>query len=93
VSTYKEGTLVIDIVDISDKEPVWCGLAPGILHEGQTDPQKIQEKVNMIVNKILTGFSSPPGNKSIYFITHNVCPKMNNACVKNKKVVFRKKRH
>ena len=50
VSTCKEGTLVIDIVDMSDKELACRGLATGIVNEGQTDPQKIQEKVNRIVN-------------------------------------------
>jgi hypothetical protein len=59
-STCKEGTRVVDIVDMSDKELACCGLATGIVNEGQTDPQKIQEKVNMIVNQILTDFL-PPG--------------------------------
>ena len=60
VSTYKEGTLVIDIVDMSDKELAWRGLATGIVEEGQTDPQKIQQKVNTIVAKIMKDFP-PPG--------------------------------
>lgn len=60
VSRYEEGTLVIDIVDFKDKEMVWRGLGTAVL-EGQSNPEKVQKKVDQYVTQILAKF--PPAGK------------------------------
>lgn len=60
VSQYQEGTLVIDIVDFQDKEMVWRGLGTAVL-EGNSNPEKIQAKVDQYVSQILAKF--PPAGK------------------------------
>jgi hypothetical protein len=59
VSNYTEGTLVIDIVDMSDKELAWRGLATGIVGNPESNPEKQQAKVESIVTKILNDFPPP----------------------------------
>jgi len=58
VSRYKEGTLVIDIVDAGRKELVWRGMATSILDE-KSSIEKEQKRIEDIVKKILEPF--PPG--------------------------------
>jgi hypothetical protein len=60
VSQYKEGTLIIDIVDASRKELVWRGIATSILN-GKTGIEKEQKRIEEIVKKSLASF--PPGVK------------------------------
>ena len=56
VEQYTEGTLAIDVYDISTYQPVWHGKATKkITKRMQENPQ---ETVTEIVNNILTGF--PP---------------------------------
>jgi Domain of unknown function (DUF4136) len=57
VSYYTEGTLVIDLVDMADKELAWRGLATGTVSENP-DPEKSQQRIDSIVTQILTNF--PP---------------------------------
>jgi hypothetical protein len=59
VSTYEEGTLVIDIVDMSTKELAWRGMATGIVHD--YDSQEDMEAAALVVSqKILKDFPPPP---------------------------------
>jgi hypothetical protein len=58
-SNYNEGTLVIDVVDMPDKELAWHGLATGIVGHPESNPEKQQAKVNTVVTKILNDFSPP----------------------------------
>ena len=58
VSYYTEGTLVIDLVDMAEKELVWRGIATGTVQENP-DPQKSQQRLDSIVAQILANF--PPG--------------------------------
>ncbi|MBT8382240.1 MAG: DUF4136 domain-containing protein [Ignavibacteria bacterium] len=62
VSYYEEGSLVIDIVDWTEKELSWRGVGTGIVKEGPADKDEAQEEINLIVAKILTDF--PPGSES-----------------------------
>lgn len=57
VSTYEEGTLVIDIVTGKKKEMIWRGLAEGIVKE-RLSPEEVDEAVAYIVTNILAEF--PP---------------------------------
>jgi hypothetical protein len=59
VSYYEEGSLVIDIVDWTEKELSWRGIGTGIIKEGPSDKEEAQEEINIIVSKILADF--PPG--------------------------------
>ena len=57
VSYYEEGTLVIDIVDASDKELAWRGTGTGIVRD--YDSQEEMEEAALVVSqKILKDF--PP---------------------------------
>lgn len=60
VSHYSEGTLVIDIVDFQEKDMVWRGLGTAVL-KGNSNPEKIQAKVDQHVTQILAKF--PPAGK------------------------------
>ena len=57
VSYYEEGTLVIDIVDIKNKELAWRGMGTKTVKD-YDDPDKAQKKIEEIVTKILANF--PP---------------------------------
>ena len=58
VSYYEEGTLVVDIVDASDKELAWRGTGTGIVRD--YDSQEDMEEAALVISqKILKGF--PPG--------------------------------
>ena len=59
VSQYTEGTLVIDIVDMREKEMAWRGLATGTVDES-SNPERSQVRINQTVSKILANFP-PPG--------------------------------
>ncbi|MFQ6112719.1 MAG: DUF4136 domain-containing protein [bacterium] len=54
VHSYKEGTLVVDIVDPDLKQLIWRGLATDVVD----DPEESEEKINEAVKKILERF--PP---------------------------------
>lgn len=54
VQRYKEGSIVLDIVDAGAKELIWRGVAQGTVHYLEGDP----ERVNEAVFKILEGY--PP---------------------------------
>jgi hypothetical protein len=59
VSQYTEGTLVIDIVDMNEKEMAWRGLATGTVDEN-LNPERSQARIDHTVSKILANFP-PPG--------------------------------
>lgn len=54
VNRYKEGTLIIDIIDSNEKELVWRGWASGTVE----NPHNAQETINKAVTKLLSKF--PP---------------------------------
>jgi hypothetical protein len=62
VSTWNEGTLIIDIVDAKANKMVWRGSAQSELDEHQNDPQKMQEALNEAVDKMMATF--PPSSGS-----------------------------
>lgn len=62
VSYYDEGSLVIDIVDVKEKELSWRGVGKGIIH-GSSSVEDSQKKINEWVTKILADF--PPGSKTM----------------------------
>lgn len=57
VSQYEEGTLVIDIVDIKNKELSWRGMGTKTVQDYKS-PEKAGQKIMEVVTKILAGF--PP---------------------------------
>jgi hypothetical protein len=57
VSHYKEGTLVVDIVDRVEKELAWRGMASGVVRS-QSDPESAQEDIQYAIEEILYEF--PP---------------------------------
>jgi hypothetical protein len=61
VSYYKEGTLVIDIVDNTEKELSWRGLGSGVVRH-YSDPNELQEDLDYLVAEMLKNF--PPGSES-----------------------------
>jgi hypothetical protein len=54
---YREGTLVLDIIDASSKKLVWRGSAQGTLDVDPT-PEQRERKINEAVAEILSGY--PP---------------------------------
>ena len=57
VHTYKEGTIVIEIVDFKTNQLIWQGAADGAL-TGLSDPEDANEVVGRAVHDILAKF--PP---------------------------------
>ena len=57
VTQYDEGTLVIDIIDMTEQKLVWRGIGSGAMTESPTVEERT-EKINNAVSKILTQF--PP---------------------------------
>jgi len=57
VSVYREGTLVVDIVDPAQERVVYRGWATGVV-QGELSPEQSQALINEAVGKILQKF--PP---------------------------------
>ena len=57
VYQYKEGTLIIDIVDRVDKQLIWRGWATGVLE----DRSRINDQINHSVQKLMRKY--PPNAK------------------------------
>ena len=55
VNEYTEGTLIVDLVDVSADELVWQGMGTAKLHD---NPEGREERIREAVTKILAGF--PP---------------------------------
>jgi hypothetical protein len=58
VSYYTEGTLVIDFVDVENREMAWRGMGTGIMKQ-YSSPEDAQKNLDKVVDRILEGF--PPG--------------------------------
>jgi hypothetical protein len=58
VSYYEEGSLVIDVVDVKEKELSWRGVGTGTIGSNPS-PEEAEEKTLLWVSKILEKF--PPG--------------------------------
>ncbi len=58
VSHYEEGTLVIDIVDMKNKELAWRGLGTKVLGDNKS-PEKAEQAIDHIVRRILSNFPPP----------------------------------
>ena len=57
VYKYKEGTLIVDVVDAAEKQLIWRGWATDVLH----DRNRIADQIDYTVEKLLQRF--PPGGK------------------------------
>ena len=57
VSTYKQGTLVVDIVDTEEKELSWRGIASDVV-QSYSDPEALQEELDYIISIMFEDF--PP---------------------------------
>jgi hypothetical protein len=57
VHKYKEGTLILDVVDASEKQLIWRGWATDVLQ----DRNQIASQIDYTVGKLLKKF--PPGSK------------------------------
>lgn len=57
VYQYQQGTLIIDVIQASDKHLVWRGAAQKALEENPT-PEKIEKTINQAVAKVFANF--PP---------------------------------
>jgi hypothetical protein len=56
--SYREGSIVLEIIDFNSNQLVWKGAAEGAL-SGLEDPQDAEEQVAAAVRKLLANF--PPG--------------------------------
>jgi hypothetical protein len=59
VREYREGTLILDVVDAGSNNLVWRGTAQAELSEN-TDAQKSQKRINEAVDKLLEKFPPEP---------------------------------
>jgi len=57
VSRYKQGTLVIDIVDTEEKELSYRGIASDVIRS-YSDPEALQEELDYVISAMLEDF--PP---------------------------------
>jgi hypothetical protein len=55
------GAFILDMIDAKTNELIWRGIASGAYEGGATDPEKIQESVNKIVDDLLKNY--PPERK------------------------------
>lgn len=60
VHKYREGTIVLEVVDARSNQLVWQGSAEGAL-TGLDDPEEAQEQISKAVRDLLVNF--PPGLK------------------------------
>jgi hypothetical protein len=58
VQQYREGVLIIDVVNAASKELIWRGVAQKTLPEEMPSPEEVGKNINKIVIKILKEF--PP---------------------------------
>lgn len=58
VSEYQQGTLVVDIVEVSDDSLVWRGTAEGKMKDTSFTPAERDKRISEIINEVLYGF--PP---------------------------------
>ena len=57
VDQYVEGTLFVDMIDVSKKQLVWQGRAVGVL-DPDASAEKREEKINAVIKQIFTKY--PP---------------------------------
>jgi hypothetical protein len=58
VYNYKEGTLIIDMIDAGTNQLVWRGAGQKALDDGKQTPQKSDELIRKVVGKIMSQY--PP---------------------------------
>jgi len=58
VQQYKEGTLILDVIDAKAKQLVWRGFASGALNPNAS-MEKREQKLNQVVTQILAKFPPP----------------------------------
>ena len=58
VQQYREGVLIIDMVDAASKQLIWRGFAQKALPEKMPPPEEVEKKVDKLVAAILEKF--PP---------------------------------
>ena len=56
VSHYKQGTLVVDIVDTEEKELSWRGIASDVV-QTYSDPDALQEELDYVISVMLEDFT------------------------------------
>lgn len=59
VQTFREGSIVLEVVDNKSNQLVWQAVAEGAL-SGIQDPQDADEQVTVAVKKMLAKFPPPP---------------------------------
>lgn len=60
VTQYDEGTLVIDIIDMTEQKLVWRGIGSGAMEQSPTVEERT-ENINNAVNQILAQFPPTKG--------------------------------
>ena len=56
-----QGAFVLDMIDARTNELIWRGIASGVYEGKNTDPEKIQQEINKIVDNLLKNY--PPKRK------------------------------
>ena len=67
VNEYKEGTLIIDLINRENKQVVWHGAAKGSIYDGMSN---IEEKINEVVEELFEQFVED-ANKSSSIAINN----------------------
>jgi Domain of unknown function (DUF4136) len=57
MSRYKQGTLIVDIVDTEEMELSWRGIASDVVRS-YSDPEELQEELDYVISSMLEDF--PP---------------------------------
>jgi len=52
---YKEGTLLLDILDVSKKQLAWQGIVKGMLRS-KPDPEKVDQRIKNVISKLFEEF-------------------------------------
>jgi hypothetical protein len=59
VNTYREGSIILEMVDFHTNQLAWRGAAEGAL-TGLSDPKDAEEQVTEAVRKLLANFPPKP---------------------------------
>jgi hypothetical protein len=56
---YKEGTIVVDLIDRRRDEMVWRGIVTGNVEESGSNPEKADEKIRDVIHRMFRNYPPP----------------------------------
>jgi len=63
VYNYKEGTLIVDVIEAESHNLIWRGSGTGVVDQTQRSPEEMQARFNEIMAEIMASFPPDGGGK------------------------------